>query len=159
MRTVEETCCPCQLARSTPNVHTVHDTILSLHCTHANILLSDLPGQVKRGWNTSWWLVVECKSIWVIELIALSTFHPHTYSHYRRGTTETLFLWSITYHPHLYRNLIGLRGRAAQYNYCCHFASYQNRNKYRYQKNLKPKWLSKKININFQNLNRNRKCI
>lgn len=48
---------------------------------------------------------------------------------------------------------------AAQYNYCCHFASYQNRNKYRYQKNLKPKWLSKKININFQNLNRCRKCI
>jgi len=39
MRTVAETFCPCQLVRSTPNVHTVHDTILSLHCTHANILL------------------------------------------------------------------------------------------------------------------------
>jgi len=46
---------------------------------------SDLPGQVKRGWNTSRWRVVEWKSVWMIELIALSTFHPHPSRHYYRG--------------------------------------------------------------------------
>jgi len=95
MRTVEETFCPCQLVRSTPNVHTVHDNILSLHCTHANILL--LYKTVIRftrsgqAWlNTSRWRVVEWKSVWVIELIALSTFHPHPSRRYRYGTTEML---------------------------------------------------------------------
>jgi len=122
MRTVEETFCPCQLVRSTLDVHTVHSTILSLHCTHANILLSDLPGQVKRGWNTSWWRVVEWKSVWVIELIALSTFHPHTSRHYRRGTTETLFLWSFTHTTHTCTEISSIFAAATQYNYCCHFA-------------------------------------